>query len=272
MAKRGPNVRRPYITAFVLLTIVLTPVLAAARPMSELGATYKWGMSSDDVFRMLGDQLHAKYSELVSHEPDVYKQDQLRQTERDLGQQLRESLVKFDGVSPSCKSWSTSLVQQEFAQRNDESMLVVAEPKLRRFLFFWHDKLYKQVLAFDSEHAVKQGSTFEDFTRLLQDRYGPAEMRFSPYRTRGDDMKLDHLEWPATGDYQLFASDQTAEYDNYYLVLFNPSVANQVEVRRKARAGGMRTGNGLVDSATAPATASSPDRNEDIVDRITNRK
>jgi len=265
-------VRRLQITACVLSTIVLMPVLAAAaRPVSELGAAYKWGMSSDEVFRMLADQLHAKYSELVAHEPDVYKQDQLRQTERDLVQQMRETLVKFDGVSPSCKSWSTSLVQQEFVQRNDESMLVVSEPKLRRFLFFWHDKLYKQVLAFNSENAAKQGNTFEDFTRLLQDRYGPAEMRFSPYRTRGDDMKLDHLEWPAAGDYQLFASDQTEEYDSYYVVLFSPSVASQIEARRKARAGSVR-GNLIIDSATAPAAAPTPDRNEDIVDRITNRK
>jgi hypothetical protein len=264
--------RRLDITAFVLLTVVLTPVLAAARPISELGASYKWGMSSDEVLRMLGDQLHAKYSELVSREPDVYKQDQLRQTERDQAQELRESLVKFDALCQSCKGWGTSLVQQEFAQRNDESMLVVVEPKLRRFLFFWHDKLYKQLIAFDSEQAVQKGSSFEDFTRLLQDRYGQAEMRFSPLRTRGDDMKLDHLEWPATGDYQLFASDQSDDYDNYCLVLFNPTIASQVEARRKARPAA-RIGGGLVDSATRPAQQeSSPDRNEDIVDRIVRRK
>jgi hypothetical protein len=247
------------------------PALAAGRAISELGAAYKWGMSSDEVLRMLGDQLHTKYSELMSHEPDVYKQDQLRQTERDLGQELRDSLVKFDGVSASSRSWSTSLVQQEFAQRNDESMLLVTEPKLRRFLFFWHDKLYKQVIAFDSEHAAEQGRTFDDFTRVLQDRYGPAEMRFLPFRTRGDDMKLDHLEWPATGDYQLFASDQSDDYDNYRLVLFHPSVANQVEARRKLHAGAARSG-GIIESATAPAASSSPDRNEDIVDRIINPK
>jgi hypothetical protein len=256
-------------TAFVIAAL-LAPLSAAARPVSELGGAYKWGMSPEGTLRMLTDQLHAKYSELVAHESDAYKQDQLRLKEGELGQQLRESLIKFDGVSESSKSWGTSLVQQEFAQRNDESMLVVSEPKLRRFLFFWQDKLYKQVIVFDSEHAAGQGSTFEDFTRVLQDRYGPAEMRFLPLRTHDDDMKLDHLEWPATGDYQLFASDQTDIYDNYYLVLFNPSVAAQVDTRRKARGGVVRAGSALIDAATAPA--SSDDRNEDIVDRITRRK
>ncbi len=261
--------RRACITAFVVAAL-LAPRSATARPVSDLGSVYKWGMSSDNVLRMLIDQLQAKYSELVAHESDAYKQDQLRLKQGELEQQLRESLIKFDGVSESNRSWNTSLVQEEFAQRNDESMLVVNEPKLRRFLFFWQDKLYKQVIALDSERAAGQGSTFEDFTRVLQDRYGPAEMRFLPLRTHDDDMKLDHLEWPATGDYQLFARDQTDVYDNYCLVLFNPTVTAQVEARRKARVGVVRAGSVLIDAATAPA--SSVDRNEDIVDRIIGRK
>lgn len=261
--------RRPCTTVFVAAAL-LAPLSAMARPVSDLGGSYKWGMSSADVLRMLADQLHAKYSELVAHESDAYKQDQLRLKESELEQQLRESLIKFDGVSESTKSWNTSLVQQEFAPRNDESMVVVNEPKLRRFLFFWQDKLYKQVITLDAERAAGQGGTFEDFTRLLQERYGPAELRFLPLRTHDDDMKLDHLEWPATGDYQLFASDQTDVYDNFCLTLFNPSVAAQVEARRKARGGVARAGSMLIDAATAPV--SSVDRNEDIVDRIVGHK
>jgi hypothetical protein len=132
--------RRACTTVFVLATL-LAPLSALARPISELGGKYKWGMSSEDVFQVLTDQLHAKYSDLMTHEPDVYKQDQLRAREREDGQRLRESLVKFDVPTPANKSWSASIIQQEFAQRNDESMLVVSEPTLRRFLFFWHDNL-----------------------------------------------------------------------------------------------------------------------------------
>lgn len=262
--------RRPCTTA-VFVAALLAPLSALARPVSDLGGAYKWGMSSDSVLRMLTEQLHGQYSELVAHESDAYKQDQLRLKEGELAQQLRESLIKFDGVSASNRSWNTSLVQEEFAQRNDESMLVVNEPKLRRFLFFWQDKLYKQVIALDAERAAGQGSTFDDFTRVLQERYGAAEMRFSPLRTNGDDMKVDHVEWPASGDYQLFARDQTDVYDNYCLVLFNPSVTAQVETRRKAHVGLARAGSGLVDAVTA-APASTVDRNEDIVDRIIGHK
>ena len=257
------------IIVFVLAT-VLAPLPAAARPMSELGGKYKWGMSTADVFQLLGDQLHAKYAELLTHEPDVYKQDQLRQRERDDEQGLRESLFKFDGTEAN-KSWSASIVQQEFAQHNDEVMIVVSEPNLRRFLFFWRDKLYKQLIALNAEHPAVRGKTFDDFTHVLEDRYGKAEMKFSPTRTH-DDMKLDRLEWPATGDYQLFASDQSDFYGNYCLVLFSPNMAKQVEARRSTRDPSARANrNALVDSLTAPAP-SSVDRNEDIVDRIIGKK
>jgi hypothetical protein len=110
-----------------------------------------------------------------------------------------------------------------------------------------------------------RGKKFDDFTHILEDRYGASEMRFSPFRTH-DDMKLDRLEWPAEGDYQLFASDQSEFYGNYCLVLFNPNVAKQVEAHR-TRDSSRANRNVMVDSLTAPAPPS-PDRNEDIVDRI----
>jgi hypothetical protein len=83
-------------------------------------------------------------------------------------------------------------------------------------------------------------------------------------------MKVDHLEWPAEGDDQLFAIDQTEFYGNYCLMLFNPKVATEVEAHRRAH-GARANGNALVDAVTTPA-ASSSDRNEDIVDRIIGHK
>ena len=98
------------------------------------------------------------------------------------------------------------------------------EKDQRRFLFFWHDKLYKQFIAFNAEHPVFAGKSFDDFAKLIQNRYGPAEMKFTQMKTKND-MKLDHLEWPASGDYQLYAIDQSEFYGNFCLVLFKPSVA-----------------------------------------------
>jgi hypothetical protein len=243
---------------------------ADARAVGELAGKFKWGMSPDDVEKVIADQIHVKYVDLLKKEQDVYKQDQLRQQEKDDVQKVKDSYVKFEGGTQADKTWGTSLIQSEFAPRNDESMLTMWEPNQRRFLFFWHEKLYKQFIAFNAEHPAFAGKTFDDFAKIIQNRYGAAEMKFTQMKTK-DDMKLDHLEWPASGDYQLFAIDQSEFYGNFCLVLFNPNVAKQVEAARTEHNTQPKKGSAVIDAVTTPDKQSS-DRNEDIVDQITGKK
>ena len=114
-----------------------------------------------------------------------------------------------------------------------------------------------------------QGKSFDDFAKLIQNRYGPAEMKFSQMKTK-QDMKLDHLEWPASGDYQLYAIDQSEFYGNFCLVLFNPSVAKQVEQARTEHNTKPAKSNALIDAVTQQPKVSG-DANENIVDQITGK-
>ena len=204
---------------------------ADARAVGELAGKFKWGMSPEDAQKLIADGIHAKYADMIKKEPDIYKQDQLRKDEGEEVQKVKDSYVKFDGITPGAREWGTSIVQSEFAPRNDESMMTLWEKDQRRFLFFWHDKLYKQYIAFNAEHPVFAGKSFDDFAKLIQNRYGPAEMKFTQMKTK-QDMKLDHLEWPAAGEYQLYAIDQSEFYGNFCLVLFNPATARDVEKAR----------------------------------------
>jgi hypothetical protein len=242
---------------------------ADARAVGELAGKFKWGMSPEDCIKLITDGVHAKYVDLIKKEQDVYKQDQLRKDEQAEVQKVKDSYVKFDGVSPGTKGWSTSIVQTEFAPRNDESMMTIWEKDQRRFLFFWHDRLYKQYIAFNAEHPVFAGKSFDDFAKLIQNRYGPAEMKFAQMRTKAE-MKLDHLEWPAAGDYQLYAIDQSEFYGNFCLVLFNPSVAKQVEQARTEHNTKPAKSNALIDAVTQQPKVSG-DANENIVDQITGK-
>ena len=242
---------------------------ADARAVGELAGKFKWGMSPDDAIKTITEGVHAKYAEMIKKEPDIYKQDQLRKDEGDEVQKVKDSYVKFDGVTPGTKEWGTSIIQSEFAPRNDESMMTLWEKDQRRFLFFWHDKLYKQYIAFNAEHPVFAGKSFDDFAKLIQNRYGPAEMKFTQMKTK-QDMKLDHLEWPASGDYQLYAIDQSEFYGNFCLVLFNPSVARDVDKARTEHNTKPAHGNALVDAVTQQPKVSG-DANENIVDQITGK-
>ena len=271
--------------AFVVVTVGASPAWAKkkgggggggsharaadARAVGELAGKFKWGMSPDDCIKLITAGIHAKYVELIKKEPDIYKQDQLRKDEGDEVQKVKDSYVKFDGVTPGTKEWGTSIVQSEFAPRNDESMMTLWEKDQRRFLFFWHDRLYKQYIAFNAEHPVFAGKSFDDFAKLIQNRYGPAEMKFTQMKTKAD-MKLDHLEWPASGDYQLFAIDQSEFYGNFCLVVFQPSTAKQVEQARTEHNTKPAHGNAIIDAVTQSPKQTN-DANENIVDQITGK-
>lgn len=242
---------------------------ANARAVGELAGKFKWGMSPEDCIKIITGQIHTKYVDLLKKEQDVYKQDQLRKQEQDDVKKVRDSYVKFDGVSPATKGWRTSIIQNEFAPRNDESMLTLWEKDQRRFLFFYHDRLYKQYIALNADHPAFAGKSFDDFAKIIQNRYGPAQMKFASLKTR-DDMKLDHLEWPAAGDYQLWAIDQSDFYGNFCLVVFNPIVARQVESTRTEHNPKVVHNNALIDAVTKPEKTSG-DSNENIVDQITGR-
>jgi len=236
----------------------------SARAMGELAGKFKWGMTHDEVIKVLGDDLEAKYAELIKKETDTYKQDQLRKQKDEDLTKIKDSLVKFDGQK---SGWDSSIVDKEFGHRNDESMLVLWEKDQRRMLFFWHDKLYKQFIAFNAEHPAFQGKTFDDFAKLIQNRYGQAEMKMAALRTK-DDVTLDHLEWPASGDYTLWAIDMSSFYGNFCLKLMQASVYPQVEKSRAEHAPPKATHNSMVDAVMAP-DGQKGDANEDIVDRIT---
>jgi len=242
---------------------------ADARAVGELAGKFKWGMSPEDAIKLITEGVHAKYADMIKKEPDIYKQDQLRKDEGEEVQKVKDSYVKFDGITPGTKEWGTSIIQSEFAPRNDESMMTLWEKDQRRFLFFWHDKLYKQFIAFNAEHPVFAGKSFDDFAKLIQNRYGPAEMKFTQMKTK-QDMKLDHLEWPASGDYQLYAIDQSEFYGNFCLVLFNPATARDVEKARTEHNTKPAKGNALIDAVTQQPKVGT-DSNENIVDQITGK-
>jgi hypothetical protein len=243
-----------------------TPV--PSRAVAELAGKFRWGMSPSDVIKVMTSTVHDKYVELIKSEQEVYKQDDLRRQEREELEKIQASLVKFDGHKTG---WESSIVEQEFAHQNGESMIVMWEKEQRRFLFFYRGKLYKQFIAFNAEHKAFAGKSFEDFAQVIQNRYGQAEMKFSKLRTK-EDMTLDHLEWPPQGDYQLFAIDQSGFYGNFCLRLMKPSVAAALDRQHHdnvERAHLMNSA--LIDSVTKP-DETSVDKNADIVDQIVRKK
>jgi hypothetical protein len=240
---------------------------ANSRAISELMGKFKWGMSPEEVTKVIGEGITAKYAELRKAEPDAYKQDVLRKQGDEEIQKIKESLVKFDGQKTG---WDVSIVDKEFGHRNNESMMVQWEKDQRRFLFFYHGKLYKQFIAFDASHPVFKGKSFDDFAQIIQGRYGQAQMKFAKKRT-SDDQELDHLEWPVSNDYLLHAIDLSSFYGNFCLMVAQNSVNLQAAKGRAEKNPKAPGSHALVDAVTKPDKGAA-DANENIVDQITGTK
>jgi hypothetical protein len=236
-----------------------------AKALADLAGKFKWGMSPDDINKIIGEQISAKYQEMIAKESDVYQQDMLRKERQEEMEKAKASYVKFDGQK---SGWDVSIIDKEFAHKVGESMMIFWEKDQRRFLFFYNEKLYKQFIAFNSEHPAFQNKTFDDFAKLIEKRFGPAEMKFANLRTK-DEQTLDHLEWAPSGDDELWAIDQSQFYGNFCLVLRQRSVAAQLEKAHASK--NAHAGNALIDSVTTRDKIEG-DPNSNIVDEITHTK
>jgi hypothetical protein len=239
-----------------------------ARAIGELSGKFKWGMSHEDAMKIVLDEIAGRYEERIRKESDPFRQDSVRKEMNEQLAKTKASYIKFDGQKTG---WDVSIVDHEFAHKNDESMFVIWEKDQRRFLFFHDDHLWKQFIAFNAEHPAFQGKTFDDFADLIQKRYGPAAIVFKKLRT-SDDQALDHLEWPPSGDYVMWAIDLTTFYGNYCLSLMQKSAMGEIERGRKENSPQRSSGAGMVDAVLQrDKTTHTVDSNADVVDEITGR-
>jgi hypothetical protein len=234
------------------------------RAISELAGKFKWGMSPEEATELVTSDIEGRYDERIKKETNAFRQDAVRQEMGEQIKRFRDSYVEFKGQKTG---WDVSIVDREFAHKNNEAMMVIWEKDQRRFLFFHDSKLWKQFIAFNQENPVFAGKSFDDFADLIQKRYGPASMTFRKLKT-SDDQTLDHLEWPASGDYVLWAIDLTSFYGNFCLSLFQRSQLAEIENGRRQNSPETRISRVNVDDVLKEG-APKDDANADIIDKIT---
>ncbi len=241
-------------------------VAAPPRAISELAGKFTWDLSPDQSMKMVTDDIAAQFDEKIKNETVSAKQDELIRQREEAVAKVKNSYVKFDGQKTG---WDVSIVDHEFAHKNGESMFVLLEKDQRRFLFFYNDRLWKQLIAFNAENPNFAGKKFDDFATVVQKRYGAAAATFRKKRT-SDEQTLDHLEWAPMGDYLLWALDLTNFYGNFCLSLMKKSAVAEIERSRLLHSPRERSAGALVDQVTQ-GEAVAGDSNANIVDEITGR-
>ena len=159
---------------------------------------------------------------------------------------VKKSYTKFEGQKTG---WDVSIIGPEFQQNTAEAVLVTKEDIWTRYFFFFEDGLYKMFLAFNKD-AIG-GKTFQEFGKGMEAKYGHAKEVYRDDKTRGGVVhKLDHYEWSAGGGDRLRLIDRSEFYGVYCLVLYDGSVQDRVNDRRKVVNPGEVKRDELVESVT----------------------
>ncbi len=225
------------------------PPKVDTRAIGELMGGFEWGMSPKQVQKILSDRIDEKYKEQIAEKAsDVYEQDRLRAKAKKEKKKLKKSFVKFKGQRTG---WDVSIIDEEFAHKNDESMLVFWEQdpekkvNQRRFFFFVDDQLYKMYIAFDAQMFPEGKRKFVYFHEIMEKRYGPGELVFEDDKYGGQNIK--HVHWK-DDSYYLRAVNRLSFYGTFCLALSDSKVERWLSDRRAERNPMANKGNAVIDS------------------------
>jgi hypothetical protein len=259
-AKRKAKPKKKAAAAAALPAVATKETTVA---IEKLMGVYKWGMSVQKVIGLLEKDVRDEMEPVIKKTVDPLAQDKIRKEMFERLKNVRKNHLKFEGKQTP---WDVSLVDKEFAHKNNESMAVVWGKKDRRFYFFHNEKLWKIYIAFNAE--MFDGKTFEDFAGTMETRFGKAERKFTT-SLKGE-AKFSHMQWPPSATTTLRAIDNTGFYGNFCLALSDKNEVGNVRAGRKVNSPKRDYSDPLVDAVTKD-DGKGGDDNEDVVDRITGK-
>jgi hypothetical protein len=239
--------------------------------VTQLMGPFKWGATIDETLEVLEKQIGDRYAEKISKAADdKYEQNRLRKEIKGEIEKVRKSRLKFEGQKTG---WDVSVIEREYGQKNDESMLVYKEydPSTgldqQRFFFFVDEKLWKMFIAINMD--AFQGKTFDDFRGAMETRYGKAAAHTVP-DTEGVD-HVDYIFWRGNGAY-LRAIDLMTFYGTFAMAISDDSVEGTIYKRRAERNPPKPPSGTVVDSVMEEKGANDKildDQNSDVINKIT---
>lgn len=273
-----------YFTAAIALGLVVMFASAPAtarrkrraprvnsKALAQLMGPYKFGMTKKDVLAVLRKDLRAEYKEKIKKTTDIYEQDKLRRERKRKLRKIADTYVVFEGKKTG---WDVSIIDDQFAHKTDESMLVHWEydektgKNQRRFFFFHHGRLYKMFIALNSSMLKGDQKNFAFFQNVMEQRYGPGKLS---YKTDIKGEKApDALQW-RTRQFHVSALNKLDFYGSFCLVIADPQVEKEVmQVREAVRR--PKEENNIMNAIIREDENARPDLDENVgtIESITN--
>lgn len=215
------------LSAFTL-ALTLSPPEAQARrpkpvaspPISQALKGLKWGTGHREILKTIGATIKGRYDEAVKSARDDIAVDKLRQQQRAALKALEDSYVTFTGQRTG---YEVSLVKDDFAHNNSETMLRYDEGPHQRYYFFRYDKLWKMMVVYPSTDA----EGFQALTDKVAERYGRAHKTNweTPY---GGGRRMVQAIWQDE-ETQLVVEDKSAFYSRYVMRFMSVAAGAEIE-------------------------------------------
>jgi len=236
--------------------------------LGQLMGPFSFGMSKDKILKLLSQQLDERYVDKIKETNDVYEQDKLRREKKDAVKKIRASYKTFNGAKTG---WDVSIIDDQFAHKTDESMLVYWENNAdghdqRRFFFFHDGQLYKMFIALDSSMLPPEQRSFDVFKDLMVKTYGAGKL-VTATKHNGDVYPV-LVDWTSP-KFHVQALDKLHFYGSFCLSIANPAVESTVMAARDALKKAKK-GNAIINSMIEADDAPPPslDSNKGAVDSI----
>lgn len=216
--KKAPD-KKPAPKKIVMVNAEKKKVLA------ELYGGFKFGMSKDDVLKVLQKQIDERFEEKIKSTEDITKKDKLRSEKKRELTDVTKSYVEFNGKNVG--GWDVSIIEGEFAHKTNEAMLDRWENKdgknQRRFFFFADGKLWKMAISVDVSILPEDKRNFETFSQVMTSKYGPG------------DVEGGTITW-YSDEFEVRAVDKLKSYTALILAIEEPKTKKQLVALRAEKA------------------------------------
>jgi hypothetical protein len=192
------------------------------KALAEKFGGFKFGMTKDDVLKVLQKQIDDRFEEKIKATTDVAAQDKLRKEKKAELARTSSTYVVFNGKKTG---WDVSIIETEFAHGTGESMMERWEndggKNNRRFFFFKDEKLWKMYISLDVSMIPEEKRNFETFKGVMEGQYGKGGIEGGT------------ISWRA-GEFDARAVDRLKDYGALGLVVEDPKVRNDLIAAREA--------------------------------------
>ena len=232
----------------------------------ELLGAYQFGMSVPQVRAAITKQIKERYDGEIRKAEDVFSADKLRERRKMEIADLKH--VPFKGQQ---MGWNSSLIDDQFRHKLDESMMVYWEnyqgKDQRRFFFFYRGRLYKMAIALNTK-AIAGGAQldFAKFRQLLERTYGPSKS----VESKNDDGEtvVMRADWESPL-YSIRALDKLPIYGSFALVIASRSHESRVAANRARNPTAAKGRNNITDAIRErDGDVPNIDDNSDAVDKL----